>query len=672
MGPGTQLLAPEGWGSFAAGETYYLVANRPKHGTALLAWFDQSGEEPRVFFIQTDSTRFEKGLLTRALVPAEAQRTLPPWLEGLEGADIGAIEEKRKSKKKSYATYADARYTVISPLVDRHERIVTALDPYLAIRRILAEHAPGKKAARLAPWYVAYMIFGCSTKALLPAFNGIGTWERTVDKLGDKKLGRPAGAGRGAGHSAIPLAARIVDAYAEFARIGVSMTEIYQTAMTRRFGCLTRRNDRNLHEYYHPQDLPFPSKEEFDYWVEKTLGTAAVQRKKLGDVRFRNKVAVSRGPFSESVTSFLERTEMDGYYAKVVPTALLSNAPDLPVCFCRLVDIASGGVVGVGAAYGSEDTDAYRSMLFCSAVDKQWFCSLLGLEIGNDDWPFQGLPLGLIGDRGPGESARVAPNDGRVVLPDRSMTPSYTPQSKATVESSHPRTLSPHGAPSYVQSPLSALGLFKRELLQVIQDNDSSDASSRHTPEMVADRVAANPKAIQQWLVARGRSDAMTLGREDAIRKFLKPVEFELNASGLWLLSQRFDSAALAESGVRQMVRKGQTIKLSGYVLPLCVRTTWLDVGGKLIEVQGQLNLRDDHEQLYLSYQELEQYHLGIREIRAEHRRHAPAARSAAETEFRKQTGTDWHAGKRKDGRPPSRASRRHGIPSPSRGKRRR
>jgi hypothetical protein len=311
-------------------------------------------------------------------------------------------------------------------------------------------------------------------------------------------------------------------------------------------------------------------------------------------------------------------------------------------------------------------------MLFCAAVDKQWFASLLGLSIGTDDWPFQGLPMSLVGDRGPGESARVAPNDDTVVLPDRGMTPSYTPQSKATVESSHPRTMTPKGQPSYVQSSLSALGLFKREILQAVKDNESSDASSRHVPDMVADRVAANPNAIHRWLVERGRSEAMTLGREDAIRKFLKPVTFELNAQGLWLMSMRFSSAALVESGVRNFVRKGQTLKLQGFVLPLCVRTTWLDVGDRLIEVQGQLNLRDDDEQLYFSLAELEQYHLGLKEIRAEHRRHAPAAGSAAEIAFREQTGKDWHGGRRKGGKPPPRGARRHGMPKPAHGKRRR
>ena len=364
---------------------------------------------------------------------------------------------------------------------------------------------------------------------------------------------------------------------------------------------------------------------------------------------------------------------MDGYYTKVVPTALLSDAPDLPLSICRLVCTATGGIAGVGAAYGSEDTDAYRSMLFCAAVDKQWYASLLGLQIGKDDWPFVGLPLELVGDRGPGESKAMAPDDDCVLLPDRGMAPSFTPQSKATVESSHPREMAEQGPPSYKQSSLTALGLMGREMLQAIKDNECSDASSRLTPEMVADRVAANPHAIFRWLNARGRSDAMTISREVAVRRYLKPVTFTLNAQGLWLLSLRFDSTALRESGIRNLVCKGQTIDLPGFVLPLCVRTCWLDAGERLIEVQGQLALRDNDEQLYMSWQELEQYDRGIRAIRAEHREHAPAARSAVETSFSTQSGVDWDAGRRRGGKPPSRSARRkHGMPRFPRGKRRR
>jgi hypothetical protein len=665
MGPGTQLKAPEGMGSMQRDLTYYLVASRTQHGHVLLAWFEVAGHEQRVHFIRMASRDFENALVSGRVVCAREQSTLPPWLKGLEGVDVASLEESRRSKVKSYQERAESRLESIAELVDRHEKIVASEDPYLAIRRVLAEHHPKLKAARVAPWYVAYVLFGMSTNALLPAYCEIGNWIRSPDKY-DKKLGRPAGHGRLYGHSAIGLRSKIVDSYLEYAGEGVSMIEIYCNAMEKTFGCLTKRDARNLHCYYHPDNLPFPSFGQFKYWVEKEFGASHVQRARLGETGYRNKVAVSAGPFSAAVSNILERVEQDGYYVKARPTALLSDKADLPVSICRMVCIATGGVAGVGAAYGAENTDAYRTMLFCAAVDKQWFASLLGLEIGPDDWPFRGLAIEHIGDRGPGESTRVAPTGESVVLPDRTMTPSWTPQSKGTVESSHPRTAVIQGAPSYVQSDLTALGVFRREVLQAIKDNDESDASSRHTPEMVAENVAANPHAIHKWLDLRGRSDAMSLSRNDAIRRFLKPVTFCLDASGLWLLSMRFDSAALASSGVRNQVRKGQTITLPGFYLPLCVRVCWLDMGDDLIEVKAQLSLRDGDEQLYLSYEELEGHDAKLRQIAAEHRAHAPAAASAARTAFREQTGSEWNAGKRKAGRRPPRALGRDSrLPQP-------
>ena len=297
MGPGTQLVAPKGMGSLVSSETYYLVASRPKNGTVLLAWFDHSGEEPRAYFIQLPIGRFEKALLDQTLVPATNQATAPPWLGGFEGVDVEAIEARRRSKKKSYTKRAESRFEIAVPLIERHEMIVTSVDPYLTIRRLAAEHAPAQKVARIAPWYLAYMLFGRDMRALWPAFCEIGTWKRSAETLGDKKLGRTSAKGRLSGHSAIPMADRIADSYVEFAKEGVSMRTIYGRAMKKNFGCLTRRNARNLFEFYHPDNLPFPNPAQFTYWVNKAFGTQDVQRKKLGDVRYRNKVAVSQGPY---------------------------------------------------------------------------------------------------------------------------------------------------------------------------------------------------------------------------------------------------------------------------------------------------------------------------------------------------------------------------------------
>jgi hypothetical protein len=322
--------------------------------------------------------------------------------------------------------------------------------------------------------------------------------------------------------------------------------------------------------------------------------------------------------------------------------------------------------LGVGWAHGAENAQAYRSMLFCAAVNKQRFAKLIGLEIGPNDFPCEGLPLSLVGDRGPGAGRKGGPSTRTDWMPDRGMTPSHTPQSKGSVESSHRREAQVSGPPSYVQSNLTAIELARREFLQAVADNKCSDASSRLTPDMVADNVPANPLAIFRWMQRRGRIDAYSIPFEEAVREFLQPVEFTLNADGLWFLSQRYDSDAFADTAIRRRTTKAQRVIIKGYVLPLCVRTTWIETAEGLIEVDAQLQLRDDESQLYRSLPELEVYSRKHKRLKAENRAQAPAARAAGAIAFEKQTGKAWDGGKRKSGKRPSRKSRR-GHASPTR-----
>lgn len=668
MGPGTQLLAPKGLGPLVAGITHYVLATRALQGAILLCWFDQGKNDWKVHFTRMERPLFEAALMDGRLVCAKKQATLPPWLPKFEGADVETLEKRRVAPKVTYRERCERRYEQIKTLVERHADIVGAEDPMRKIKLIANAEGNTQKPDRLALWYTAYQLFRRSLDALLPAIDGIGKWIRDSSDHKDKKLGRPNEAqGELCGYSALPLVDRIVSSFFRHAKLTVPMTSIYAAAMVKDFGCDVRADERGIHAFYHPKGLPFPSFWQYRYWVEKELGLRTIQVRKLGATTYRNKKAVSEGPFSESVAHAFERTATDAYYSKVLPTALLSGEPDLPLVTCRLLCLATGMRLGVGCAYGVEDAQAYRSMLFCAAVNKQRFGKIIGLEIGPDDYPCEGLPLILIADRGPGSTRKAGTRSRGDLLPDRGMTPSHTPQSNASVEASHRRETKVSGPPSYVQSNLTAIELMRREFLQAITDNKCSDASSRLTPDMVADGVPANPLAIFRWMERRGRIDAYSIPFEEAVREFLEPVEFTFDSNGLWLLSQRYDSDAFAGTAVRGRITKGQRLSISGYVLPLCVRTAWIETDEGLVEVDAQLALREDEGQLYKSLPELEAYSRKHKRLKAENRAQAPAARAAGALAFEKQTGKSWDGGKRKSGKRPSRSSRRR-AGSPPRG----
>lgn len=567
---------------------------------------------------------------------------------------------------------SDERYWSLNIDHESKSQNNTSACPIATIRKIVRNSKSKQKTCRIALWYAAYQLFRRSWKALLPRRDEIGTWKRDAPEHENKKLGRHNRRnGKFSGHSAIPLAASIVTSFWKFAKLRVPIAEIYRQSMTGVFGCKTRVNARGLDEFYHPTGKPFPSFGQYRYHVLKEVGLRTVQVQKLGAVTVRNRVQISKGPFSESVTNAFERSETDAYFSKVAPTALLHDGPDLPLVISRIVCLATGLRFGIGASYGSERAEAYRAMLFCAAVNKQRFARIIGLEIGPNDAPYEGLPIGLVADRGPGCTQRATPSDGPSLLPDRGMTPSHEPQSKGTVESSHRREAVIEGPPGYVQSSLTAIELYRKEFLQMIVENKSSDASARMTPEMVADGIPATPLSIYRWLNDRGRSDAYKIPFDEAVRQFLEPVTFELNSDGLWLLSLRYDSPDFA--AFRSRLSKGVKLEVKGFVLPLCVRTAWLDVGDRLIEVYARLPLRDDGEQRDMSLSELRAMDTGLKGLKAEIREHVPAARAAGAQSFTDQTGKSWDAATRKKGRKPSRKSRGPpGVPSPHRRPRKR
>ena len=660
---GTALHAPNGFGSLASGTTYHLLSNRSDVSFTTLTWFYENKNTWKASFIRIPKEEFESALIEKNLIIAATQPTLPPWLDAYQGETFAGIEELRATSKKSYVNRAGDRYEQISELVGDDSEIHQAEDIDRYINRFAKNSSPRQHPDRLKLWYSAYMCFGKQLIALIPPFRNIGRWLRESSKHASQKMGRPhLKKGKSYGHSAIPLADAIEHAYLKFAKLAEPMTEIHRKALTKVFGCKTRMSEDGHEEFFHPQNKPFPTYQQFRYRVVKSFGLPAVQKSKLGETRYRTKVAANEGRFSQSVANLYEQTESDCNYLKELPKKLLSDEPGPSLVVAKIVDVVSSHVLGIGFSYGAEDGDAYRAALFCAAVPKSYFGRLFGLPIDDNNWPSQGLPPSQIADRGPGASTRAHGKDA--APPIQGITPSNSGQSKPTVESAHPRAVVLEGQPTFVVSKLNAIELARREVLRVMGDNYVKDVSSRLTPEMIKACVPANPNGIFNYLNSRGRTDAIPVAVETAIRNFLKPVTFKLNRDGLWLDGFRFDSDAARKTGLHQKVAKGQTIEVPGYAFPMAVRIAWIESNGKVIEVESMLPIRDDVSQLYIPLSELPAYAAKLRELRANQRENASATRAKYESIHFEETGTQWDASTRKLGAAPSRARRKESIPT--------
>ncbi|KKX63765.1 hypothetical protein PU99_10770 [Pseudomonas putida] len=188
--------------------------------------------------------------------------------------------------------------------------------------------------------------------------------------------------------------------------------------------------------------------------------------------------------------------------------------------------------------------------------------------------------------------------------------------------------------------------MIKRELLRAVSDNHTSDASKRMTPDMIYERIVTSPHAIYQYCKDRLRSSAYPMGFDEAVRRFLTPIEVRVESNGVYFKCRRYDSQDFRATGVYgPAARHG--FKLSGYMLDLCVRCIWVDVGDRLFELDALLPIKTERAQLYVTYSELEE-ETRLRNLAASKMR---IHKLAAESEYRKimseNLGEGWETGKK-------------------------
>lgn len=656
---GIQLTSPHGYRQLLQGERYSFLKNDAKNCRVLLAHFGGADmAKPQVTLFSMTVGHFDYGLENGHITICEEQIHLPPWLAMLEGINPAHLDVLRPNAKKSHQSRVDERFLCIADAVKNLDSILSVDDPTQEIHRHARACSTPQNESRFRLWLLTYLCFGRNIWSLLPSFCRIGHWERSSHP--ETKFGRPSKAyGPGYGHSmTADMATLCVKGYEKYRGLGVKMTWIFQKTMNYVFGCRTATRASGAEVFIHPEGQPFPTYEQFRYQVKKAFGLEQIQKTLYGEARHRSRLAPSKGSFSEEVANLMERIEADCHYLKERPAGFIEGSALPPICVCRARDVLSGMIVGIGFSFGKERSDAYRMMLFCMAVGKQFFCSLFGIEIGDEEWPSQGLPPYFRVDRGPGAKHDLI-KDFEQRFPIRDIPPSWSGQSKATVESSHPRDFKLEGEPTFIQSELSPVTLAIREIFGTLQYNHSADMSHRIQP--CSEMIMVPPNAVGIWNYYDGlfRTEAQPMAMEDAVRTFLTPTEFTVKKDGVWFRSQRYESDALRETGILDKVASSSDVRISGFILDFCVRHVWVEIDGRLLMLDAKLRIRDDENVLYMSLAELDQWDEQRSKNNSEFREHPHAVSMNYSQRFEDQTGMAWDAGRRKSGKPSKDATAR-------------
>ncbi len=687
-----QIEAPEGYRNLKKGERYHVVTQVQDEERVLLVRFEAArirkrkkknggvrrGEFRHRAYLQVmQRDVFEMGLRAGHIRRVSDPIALPPWLSILETVDIEALDARRTillakrlgtsgedaaetAAEKNFRTHSsriDDREGLIAPAIEDLAKILVADDPEATLNRYARNCPVRQNETRFRTTFWTKVCFPWSRWALLGSYCRIGAWDRAAEEHVGKKLGRPAkslGKHYGSPGCDPVFVQKIQESYLRHAAIGVPFLDVYRKALRVDFGCLSRRSDRGLQVLYQPEGKPFPSEHQFRYRIEKMIGRRQMQINVWGAERVRQKIAESQGRYSEAVANFMERTALDATHIKEVPRGLLEGSKLPPLIQANEADEATAVITGIGFTLGSEKGRAYRAAQFCDAINKKKYCKLFDMDIEEEDWPTQGLSPNFRTDRGPGSVSQKASNaDYQPAF--QKITPSYSPRSNSTIESSHKRNVKLEGAPTYVVSSLTPVQMVKRAIIEVIAQNKKRNVTAKLTPEMLVDGVTGTPLGIWKYLDDRMRTCAQQIPFESAVRMFLEPVEFTIKEGFVWLHGQRYRAQEL-----RDWLPTTTKRTVKGYVLELCVRYAWIEVGTRIIEVEAVLPLRDDTSQLYVSLTELKQLEeLKVKaQTNAAINAHAASVESMARQE--QETGYVDGGGKRRTGqkRPNSRKAR--------------
>ncbi|ADE11334.1 hypothetical protein [Sideroxydans lithotrophicus] len=652
---GIQIEAPEGWGQLPMGGVFHFLKSDAKRGRVLLVHFDRGTptRQPKAQLLALERKKFEEGIALEKIIPTAEQSILPPWLKELEGIDLSQVDRERPNAKILHSSRVEDRFLNIAPSVCDFEGVMQSKDPEAELNRRARLCDPPQNETRFRVHFLTYMCFGRNMWVLLPPFHRIGHWDRYVHP--DRKYGRPSLAfGRHYGNgSSKELTDRCVKAYLARAGLGKFLIEIYDDAMVYEFGCQRVVGESGMKLYVHPRGESFPTYWQFRYRVQQAIGIEEMQKTLYGAVRFRTRKAASLGPFSEEIANLMERMEADGYFTKERPKGYVEGSVLPPLCVVTGRDLLSGLKLGIGFSFGAEKHTAYRMMLFCMAVPKDYFGSLFGIKIDPQEWPNIGLPSNFGIDRGPGaKQDLIAEVEKR--FPIKDMAPSYSGQSKATIETSNPRNMHAEGQPTYLASNLTPIQLAIKEILRLLKYNQADDMEGRFEPDSDLAFVPPSPIGLWSHYDRLFRNDAMPISIEDAVRLFLTPIEFSLHDDGVWLDQRRYFSTELEESGILDKVaRSGKTgTKIQGYILDLCVRYIWVEVEGRLLQLEAMLRIRGDEETLWMSLAELEQWQEARRKTRSAFQVHQHAVGSEFVERFEDSTGQKWDSAVRRPGKP--------------------
>ena len=154
--------------------------------------------------------------------------------------------------------------------------------------------------------------------------------------------------------------------------------------------------------------------------------------------------------------------------------------------------------------------------------------------------------------------------------------------------------------------------------------------------------TVCSPHALAKWLDAEGLNDAIQIHFDTAVRSFLPKRSFDLRDGGIWVGERCYSNTELDESSLYASLSPGQTIKVSGYHLPLNLMYVWVEISGRLRQLKPKLSVRLGEREQMLTMEELEEKPRSSRNSHLSSGRSAAGAELEARKRYEENAGASW------------------------------
>lgn len=655
---GVQLHAPVPFDSFRLKVRYYFAGDTTD-GSVHLAWFHSDKHGRRVRLIKIPRSTFEDLMTAHPprLKALEVQLELPEWLNEDEGINFQLIESDRpKSPKKTIKEQCDARVLVISAALERRHEILSSPDPISVLNQVSRQASPRAHPHRIQVWFFAYMLHGENIWALKRSRGETGKWDRRSEDHGGKKFGCPSGDDENCFNSPGWKAHEEMEAfYLLRCGLAVSMRSIWIDFLNERCNCKAVIDTKGGLTLARADGGPIYSYNQFNSHIVERFGLEAVEATRFGAPRQRRNETTNSGDYSSQYARILEAMEVDAYFCAERPRVMIGEGPADPLVVAVGLDPKTSHATGVGFSIGAETGEAYRAMLFCSVVPRAYTERMYGLPSGClEDWLLLGYPSNVRSDRGPaGVQSLVEDLEAR--FPVKTVVPSSDPLSKATVEASNPRHTQSEGSPTYVLSDLNTIQMIKREVLATSKSTRKRNISAKLTDQEISDLQregkSATPHCYAQYLLDRLATAGRTMSMALAVRTLWTPIKFKVGADGVCYRHRIFTSADYLGSAFRSRLGTRE-VEVQGYCLSAVINIVWVELDGKLVEVEAISKARQDAEDRFMPKAEVEAIDDLRKKLEARTRRSGAAAEVRTRQIFQESEKVGWSAGERRSGTP--------------------